>query len=186
MTKDEVASEVAADAPVVEVAADAPVVEVAADAPVVEVAADAPVVEVAADAPVVEVAADAPVVEVAADAPVVEVAADAPVVKVAADALVVEVAAGVAVSVEVCPAPQALISAKTKIHANRVAVAVFLCAIVTCFHSCVIHAECKCYRQDSSHGASLSLTSVTPLSATYRPEALRPRLATGLPFNDWQ
>ena len=87
--------------------------------------------EVAADAPVVEVAADAAVVEAAADALVVGVAADALVVEVAADAPVVEFAAGVVESVEVCPEPQALIPAKTKIHANRAAVAVFLYAIVT-------------------------------------------------------
>jgi hypothetical protein len=42
------------------------------------------------------------------------------------------VAAGVAESVELCPPPQALTPAITKIHANRAAVAVPEYVIVTC------------------------------------------------------
>jgi hypothetical protein len=78
----------------------------------------------------VEVAAGVLVVGVAAGVAVGVAAGVA--VGVAAGVAVgvaVGVAAGVVESVEVCPEPQALIPAKTKIHANRAAVAVALCAI---------------------------------------------------------
>ena len=74
----------------------------------------------------VEVAAGVLVVGVAAG---VAVGVAAGVAVGVAAGVAVGVAAGVVESVEVCPEPQALIPAKTKIHANRAAVAVALCAI---------------------------------------------------------
>jgi hypothetical protein len=79
---------------------------------------------------------------------------------------------------------QPLSTAMNEIHTNpaQALSAPTLNTIVTCSY-CYVMSGRQATKQGQSHAGNASLPSVTPLSAACRPEALRPRLATGLPLN---
>jgi hypothetical protein len=61
-----------------------------------------------------------------------------------------------------------------------------LCTMVTYSHCYVKTRNTGDHGHKQSHKGNMQLPPATPLSAACRPEALRPRLATGLPLNDSQ
>ena len=77
-------------------------------------------------------------------------------------------------------------TAMNEMHANpaQTLSAPTLNTIVTRSYCCVMRGTQATMYKTRVHAGSVSLPSVTPLSAACRPEALRPRLATGLPLND--
>jgi hypothetical protein len=80
---------------------------------------------------------------------------------------------------------QPLRAAMNEMHTNpeHALSALTLNTIVTCSYCCVMRGAQATIHEARVHAGNASLPSVTPLSAACRPEALRPRLATGLPLN---